>query len=276
MNLTRGTLIDEKIYSPALIRWMRVRVYVPPGYSRRGRYPAIYLLHPWGADETYWTDTLQLHDTADRLISAGALPPFIAIMPQGDKSFFINADNPGGDFSMVLRLDPEHFEGALEGFGDYGDYVVRDLIASMERKYRVREEDSARVIAGMGMGGTGAAVLGFSHPHLFGTVGIHSPVLYNEYRLGPPWIFGLGDPEAFSQRDPASLVKRLPTGMRDIKVYLDGGFYDENIDRVEALRDALSDRRIRHTYEAITDNPITVVTQREKLARYLGFYVAGW
>ena len=86
------SLADLTLHSRALYREMRMHLYLPPAYDKTAlHYPVIYLLHPWGKDEHFWTEALQVHQVADHLIQAGAIPPFIAVMPQGDKSFFINA-----------------------------------------------------------------------------------------------------------------------------------------------------------------------------------------
>src|SRR5688572_8231787 len=188
---TAGQVKDLVIRSGALIRQMRVQVYLPPNYGeRRARYPVIYLLHDWGADERFWSDALALPVIADHLINAEAVPPFVAVMPQGDKSFFINAANPHGNFAPIVRLDPDYFAGALEGCGDYADFLLDDVMCAVEQRFSVRTDRAARVIAGAGMGGAGAAVLGFQNPDLFGAVGIHSPMLFSSDRHGPPWIFG--------------------------------------------------------------------------------------
>ena len=75
--------IAPSAYLPALFpRPMRLHVYLPPRYGEFAmRYPVVYLLHPWGADEHYWTEQLGLPAVADRLIHAGAVPPFIAAIP---------------------------------------------------------------------------------------------------------------------------------------------------------------------------------------------------
>jgi enterochelin esterase-like enzyme len=218
----QGQVKELTLHSMAMCKPMRLNVYLPPRYGDFSmRYPVVYLLHPWGA-----TQDLRLHEAADHLIHAGALPPFIAVMPQGDKSFFVNAADPGGDFSMIVQFDPDTYRGALEGYGDYGDYIVDDVIPFVEQRFAVRREQSARAIAGVAMGGAGAAALAFSYPDVFGAVGIHSPTLFSQERLGPPWIFGLGDAAAFAQRDPQSLARNLRAD-DGLRIYLDCGYDDE-------------------------------------------------
>jgi len=275
MKPATGQLVDHTIRSRALVKPMRLRLYLPPRYGDLAiRYPVIYLLHPWGMDECYFTEHLRLHDLANRLIQAGTLPPFVAVMPQGDKSYFLNAEDPGGDFSMMVRLDPGFFEGALDGYGDYGDYLLQDVIGFVERGFEVRSDRTGRVIAGISMGAAGAAVQAFTHPDLFGAVGIHSPALFDETRLGPPWIFGLGDPAAFAARDPVQLAAQLL--MRSsLSVYLDCGQQDEFDEPTAELHRALVDRDVQHTYISRPGHH-SIDYWLAHLAEYLGFYAAGW
>lgn len=270
-----STITGLTITSKVLNKTMRLRIYLPPLYGQfKMRYPVVYLLHPWGENEDYWLDWLRLHEIADHLIDAGALPPFIAIMPQGDKSFFIDAANPGGDYSPILRLDPEHFDGALEGYGDYGSYIMEDVISTVERAYQTRTDSAGRVIAGVSMGGTGAGVLAFTHPQRFGAVGIHSPTLFTVEQLGPPWIFGLGDEAAFAERDPVHLAQHLdPTS--GLRIYIDCGHDDEMAGPAAALHGALSGCGIQHIYIS-RPGQHDGTYWKAHLAEYLGFYAAGW
>ena len=195
-------------------------------------------------------------------------------MPQGDKSFWTNAADPGGDFSPIVKLDPNFFEGALDGYGDYADYVIEDVIPFVERRYEVRTDRTARVVAGISMGGAGAASLAFTNPDCFGAVGIHSPALFGGGQLGPPWIFGLGDPAAFAMRDPAHLVADLPANA-NLRIYLDCGQDDDMSPRAADLHYALVEHDIQHTYIS-RPGQHNGSYWGENLAEYLGFYAAGW
>jgi enterochelin esterase-like enzyme len=277
MASVKGCIKDRTIHSRALCKPMRLRLYLPPYYGEFDvRYPVVYLLHPWGEDEHYWTDELRFHQVADHLINAGTIPPFIAVMPQGDKSFFVNAEDPGGDFSMIVRLAPDFYAGALDGYGDYADYILQDVIPAVERTEQTRTDRAGRVIGGVSMGGAGAAVLAFTHPRHFGAVGIHSPFLFTAERLGPPWIFGLGDEEAFARLDPVHLAKRLSPGDA-LRIHVDCGADDEmGMSAPTAdLHYALVERDVPHAYVSLPGRH-NADYWRANLAQYLGFYAAGW
>src|SRR5574341_604255 len=271
MASTTGALQALTFNSRALMRPMRLRVYLPPGFEQTGRaYPAAYLLHPWGADENWWVDHLTLPQLADRLITAGAVPAFVAVMPQGDKSFFINAADAGRDYSPATRLDPHHYAGALERYGDYGDYITDDLLAFAGSRFPLRADRAGRAIAGVGMGAAGAAALAFTHPALFGAVGIHSPTLFSGQRLGPPWIFGLNDPAASARRDPVQLARSLDPAA-GLRIYLDCGLGDEMSDLTADLHWALEERRVQHSYFSRPGAGDETYWSAH-LGEYLGFY----
>lgn len=275
MRSTSSTLLSKEITSRALRKSMRLQLYLPPYYGQfKMRYPVVYLLHPWGWSERYHLDVLKLHETADHLINCGTIPPFIAVMPQGDKSFFINASDPPDDYSAIVKSDPEHFKGALEGYGRYGDYILDEVIPFVDKTYDTRADQAGRVIAGFSMGATGAAVLAFTNPSLFATVGLHSPALFDDLHLGPPWIFGLGDDEAFSRRDPVCLAKQLSQDA-GLNIYLDCGVNDELSESAGELHWALMERRITHTYVSRPGGHGREYWQPH-LAEYLGFYAGGW
>lgn len=275
MPLEEAQLLDEEIRSHALVRTMRLRIYLPPYYDRfEMQYPVLYLLHPWGQDERYWTDVMAIHVVAERLIHTGAVPPFIAVMPQGDKSFFVNAADPHGDYELVVRAELPFFEGALEGCGDYGDYILNEVVPFVDERYRTRPDRQSRTIAGISMGGAGAATLAFTNPELFGSVGIHSPALFTSDRLGPPWIFGLNDPAAFAARDPTHLATHL-TPAASPRIFLDCGDDDEFAHPTTLLHWALEEAGIPHTYLTGPGGHTWDYWDRN-LPQYLGFYTAGW
>ena len=67
-------------------------------------------------------------------------------MPEGGSSYYTNAVDPPQD--------------------RYEDYIVKDLICDVERKFPVAAGRSNRAIVGVSMGGFGAVNLALRHPEL--------------------------------------------------------------------------------------------------------------
>lgn len=274
--LERGRLHQDRRRSAILGRAMRFQVYTPPGYEdSQTAYPVLYLLHRWGADERQWTERLRVHEVADRLISSGEVPPFLIVMPQGHKSFFLNAAAPEGDYTAILESDPVFFKDALTGCGNYEDYMLEEVIPHVEATYRVLADREHRAIGGVSMGGHGALTLALRHPDLFSAVGAHSPALFEE-SFYPPWLYG--DLAGFAERDPVHLASRRSWAAGDsppLRVYLDCGSADVLLPRVEALHRTLLEHGLAHEYHLYPGGHNNSYW-RLHLEEYLRFYAAAW
>jgi S-formylglutathione hydrolase FrmB len=135
-----------------------VTVYLPPGYSktRTKRYPVIYLLHGFDGDHRQFVrggiQNLNIRLTMDSLIRAAAVREMIVVMPSAlnffQGSFYAN--------SVVT--------------GNWEDFVVRDLMSHIDRKYRTLRRREARGIAGWSMGGYAALRIAMRNPDKFSAV----------------------------------------------------------------------------------------------------------
>jgi enterochelin esterase-like enzyme len=75
----KGRLETATAPSPTLGEDIAYTVYLPAGYSGGTRpYSTVYLLHGRGDDMTGWT---RVKDRLDAMITAGAITPIVAIMP---------------------------------------------------------------------------------------------------------------------------------------------------------------------------------------------------
>ncbi|MEO5579552.1 MAG: alpha/beta hydrolase-fold protein [Gemmatimonadaceae bacterium] len=133
-------------------------VYLPPGYSShpRRRYPVVYLLHGFAADHRAFIrgayQNLNIRVSMDSLIRAGLIRDMIVVTPNArtayDGSFYAN--------SPVT--------------GNWEDFIVRDLVSFMDRRYRTVRSAKGRGIAGHSMGGYGALGIGMKNPGTFSSI----------------------------------------------------------------------------------------------------------
>ena len=78
-----GTVVQGWIPNPILPRFFRPTVvYLPPGYDPTRRYPVLYLLQGFPGSPYQYVDGIDLPTAADSRITAGTLPPFIAVIPR--------------------------------------------------------------------------------------------------------------------------------------------------------------------------------------------------
>lgn len=153
-------LSHNKVGDPA---WDRVSVYVPPGYDRnpRRRYPVLYFLHGFDADDRALIkgayQNLNIRVSMDSLVKAGAVNEMIIVMPNARNAY-------NGSFYTNSPIT-----------GNWEQFIVRDLVNYVDRKYRTLRTRNARGLAGHSMGGYGALRVGMRNPETFSAVYALSP-----------------------------------------------------------------------------------------------------
>lgn len=134
-------------------------VYTPPGFSKKTKYPVLYLLHGIGGDELEWLKNGKPQVILDNLYAEGKLEPMIVVLPNGRA---IKDDRATGN---IMAPDK------VEGFAIFEKDLLNDLIPFIERKYPVIKNRESRAIAGLSMGGGQSLNFGLGNPDKFAWVG---------------------------------------------------------------------------------------------------------
>lgn len=133
---------------------LKANVLLPDGYDAdpARRWPVLFLLHGVGDDYSTWAKPANgdIRETAKGL-------PAIIVMPEGGKGFYAN-----------------WFNGGKRGDPGWEQFYLQELIPQIERRFRVAPGRRNHAIAGLSMGGLGAAYLGGQRPDYFGTVATFS------------------------------------------------------------------------------------------------------
>lgn len=172
-------------------------VYLPPSYSKntRKRYPVVYLLHGFDADHRAFMkgnyQNLNVRISMDSLIRAGLAREMIVVTPNARN--FLNGSFYSNSFTT----------------GSWEDFIARDLVRYMDRKYRTIRNRSGRGITGHSMGGFGALRVGMRNPNTFSAI----------YLLS---AFGIGDYDSVSTAG-ASVWKQA-LSVREREDYRKAGF----------------------------------------------------
>lgn len=215
------------VYSAALGREMPLDVFLPPGYdASEERYPVLYMLHGMGGTNKEW-EYYGLFDEAARLIGTGEIIPYIIVLPQGDYGYWVDQANGG----------PR-----------WGEYVAREIVAVVDRRYRTLPQASARAVGGLSMGADGALQLALNYPDVFSVVGAHSPVL-KPYGDAPEFF---GDVVYFEAHYPVTLVGLQPEIAKNLTVTIDVGDVDIWLSNAEAFHEQLLSLGIRHEWHVWT------------------------
>jgi len=163
----KGKVVIEKFLAPALkgnhageAAMRRITIYLPPGYGEsKQRYPVIYYLHGvLGSDSLMMAWTL-FNDLMDASILSGHIHPMIFVLPNSDNSF-------GGSFYTNSALT-----------GNWADYIAKDVVDYIDKRYRTIANRNSRGLSGHSMGGNGALKIEMLYPDVFGAVYALSPAV---------------------------------------------------------------------------------------------------
>ena len=99
---------SERVASRALGRDLAYALYLPPGYGDGDRrYPVLYLLHGFNGNHLEWLHAGYLRETLDAMIADGRVEPMVAVMPEGENSWYVDSKSVGGpgDFETAITED---------------------------------------------------------------------------------------------------------------------------------------------------------------------------
>lgn len=225
-----------KFQSDSLGQERAFNILLPVDYeSSARRYPVLYLLHGYGDNNTAWSYMTNLS-------AYGAQHEIIIVMPDGSKSWYVNnAANP-----------KEKFE----------DYIVKDLIGYVDSHYRTLPLPRSRAVAGLSMGGYGAAFLGFHNYTKFAAIGTfsgaigfaHFPPMQGGNRAEMEAIdahFGPIGSEARKDRDPFALAEKVPAAQMPM-IYIACGGEDFLVKQNRDFVAFLADKKIPYEYREVS------------------------
>ena len=210
----------------------RAIIYTPPGYSKKEKYPVLYLLHGIGGDEKEWLKGGNPQVILDNLYAENKIKPMIVVMPNGRA---MKDDRAGGNIFDSTKV---------QAFATFEKDLLNDLIPFIEKKYPVLSDRESRAIAGLSMGGGQSLNFGLGNLDKFAWVGGFSsaPNTKRPEELVPDaeaaksklkllWI-SCGDNDGlirFSQRTHDYLYEKnvphiyyIEPGVHDFKVWKNG------------------------------------------------------
>jgi len=180
-----------------------VYCYLPPSYdASKQRYPVIYFLSGFTGTGrmllNYSAFEEPLDGRLDRLISSGAMPPAIVVLPD-----------------CMTRFGGSQYTNS-SATGRYEDYIIDEIVPFVDEKLRTLPGRDHRGVTGKSSGGYGALRLAMRHPDVFGALGSHAGDAYFEYCYFldfPKFVLGIqkygGSVESFFERFQALPKKHV-------------------------------------------------------------------
>jgi len=158
-SILHGNLDSVTYQSKTVGNKRKALVYTPPGYSKKNKYPVLYLLHGIGGDEKEWLNGAQPQVILDNLYADGKLQPMIVVMPNGRA---MKDDRAIGNI----------FDSAkVQAFANFEKDLLNDLVPFVEKKYAVLNDREHRAIAGLSMGGGQSLNFGLGNLDKFAWIG---------------------------------------------------------------------------------------------------------
>lgn len=158
-NIAHGKIDTITYLSKTVDSKRRALIYTPPGYSKKNKYPVLYLLHGIGGDEKEWLKGGNPQVILDNLLADDKIEPMIVVMPNGRA---MKDDRAVGNM----------FDSAkVQAFATFEKDLLNDLIPYIEKKYPVKIDRESRAIAGLSMGGGQSLNFGLGNLGKFAWIG---------------------------------------------------------------------------------------------------------
>jgi enterochelin esterase-like enzyme len=208
-------------------------IYLPPcyDYDADQRYPVLYLLHGQTFQDDQWV-RIGAPAVLDDLIHRGEAAPFIMVFP-----------------------DDRYWN--LPAGGTFGQRLIEDIIPYIDTNYRTRAERQYRALGGLSRGGGWAVHQLLTRYDLFGMIGLHSPVIFN---------------------DDAAVLERLIPAVPDEawpRLWMDAGDHDGDLGSIRRFEQLLTVNRVAHEWH-IYGGDHTEAYWRRHIQEYMQWYADGF
>ena len=158
-GIATGKLDSVSYTSKTVGTTRKALVYTPPGYSKKKKYPVLYLLHGIGGDEKEWLKGGSPQVILDNLYAENKLEPMIVVMPNG------RAMKDDRAIGNIMAPDK------VQAFATFEQDLLTDLIPFVEKNYSTLTDREHRAIAGLSMGGGQSLNFGLGNLDKFAWVG---------------------------------------------------------------------------------------------------------
>jgi enterochelin esterase-like enzyme len=130
-GVERGKVETVEYDSKSVGTKRKLVVYTPPGYTKDGKYPVLYLLHGAGGNESNWTRAGAADVILDNLLADKKLVPMIAVMPNG------SPQNPGRQASALAGAIMKRADADKDG-----KVTLEEFVAAAKELFKEADKDN--------------------------------------------------------------------------------------------------------------------------------------
>jgi S-formylglutathione hydrolase FrmB len=147
VQVARSATVDTvETYSTAMKKKIKAVVVTPDQYQKAKALPVVYLLHGYSGNYADWvTKAKGFEQAADTY-------QMIIVCPDGGYGSW-------------------YWDSPVDSSFRYETYVVKELVAWVDARYKTIKDRKGRGITGLSMGGHGALYLAMKHQDVFGAAG---------------------------------------------------------------------------------------------------------
>jgi enterochelin esterase-like enzyme len=216
-SIAHGNIDSITYQSKTVGNKRKALVYTPPGYTKKNKYPVLYLLHGIGGDEKEWLNGANPQVILDNLYADGKIEPMIVVMPNG------RAMKDDRAIGNIFDKDK------VQAFATFEKDLLNDVIPFIEKKYPVIKDREHRAMAGLSMGGGQSLNFGLGNLDKFA------------------WIGGFSS--APNTKPPAELIPDVNAAKEKIKLlFISCGASDGLISFSKRTHDYLQQHGVPHIY----------------------------
>lgn len=155
-NVPHGNIIRHIYHSNITNGERELYVYTPPGYTKKKKYPVLYLLGGSGELPSNWIYNGRVNFIMDNLLAEDKAKPMIIVIPNNQ---------------VIHRNHPKHAELTFDLF----EKELRNhIIPLIDNNYSTIKNPKGRALSGLSMGGRHTMYVGFRSLDLFANFGILS------------------------------------------------------------------------------------------------------
>jgi enterochelin esterase-like enzyme len=162
----------------------------------------------------------------------------------------------GESTAFIMVFPDDHYWNAPAGAG-FGNRLIKDIIPYIDKNFRTLADREHRALGGLSRGGGWTVQLGFEHPELFGSLGLHSPAIFKD---NAPFI------EKYIQNIPEDSRPRL---------WFDIGDADMELGSGRLLEEVLTRNNYIHEFHLFTGDH-TELYWSAHVEDYLRWYADAW